>query len=383
MELKTYRARSMHEALALVRRELGPRAAVLQAREVHAGGLGWLGSERLIEVTASAEVAVPSRLPPRPAPAVEITPPRFSAVSGIDLTAASGEPASRPIPSEASARPARVDSTRPTPAGVATFRRLYADLIDVETPSDLARALVQQAMHGLSPSERDSLAICQSALLETIVRGIEIAGPIQTAPRERRLVALVGPTGVGKTTTLAKLAAHFRLQERRRVGLISLDTFRVAAVEQLRAYAQIIDLPLEVVAGSDQIGQALARLADSELILIDTAGCGPHDAARIEDLQSLLWEAQPDEVHLVLSGTSAASGLLGGCQSFAPLAANRLILTKLDESPGLGHLLPLLTAGKLPLSYLTDGQNVPGDVQLADAQRLARRILDCDPAAAP
>ena len=98
--------------------------------------------------------------------------------------------------------------------------------------------------------------------------------------------------------------------------------------------------------------------------------------------RSYLSEAQPDEVHLVLGGTSTSTALSRDCESFAALSANRLILTKLDESTGLGNLLPLLTAGQLPLSYLTDGQNVPGDIQLADAQRLARRILDSDMAAA-
>ena len=136
MELKTYRARSIHEALALVRRELGPHAAVLGTREVQSGAMGWLGGERLIEVTASAEVAVPSRLPPRPAAAVEIRPPRFSAVSGIDLAAPSERPLEEPAPRWDALPEEPSAPKRPAPAGVATFRRLFADLIDLDTPAD-------------------------------------------------------------------------------------------------------------------------------------------------------------------------------------------------------------------------------------------------------
>ena len=220
--------------------------------------LGWLGGDRLIEVTASAEVAVPSRLPRRPVPAVEITPPRFSAVSGIDLAA----PSTAAVAAKAGAiqrfgdRPGEADSQqRPAPtAGVGPFRGCYTDLIDVETPYDLARELVEQAMHESGGQRRGrSRRSPESHLLAAIGREIEVAGPILSVPRQRRRVALVGPTGVGKTTTLAKLAAHFRLDEHRRVGLISVDTFRMAAVEQLRTYAEIIDLPMEVVSTPDEM----------------------------------------------------------------------------------------------------------------------------------
>ena len=119
-------------------------------------------------------------------------------------------------------------------------------------------------------------------------------------------MALVGPTGVGKTTTTAKLAAHFRLHEHRRVGLITVDTYRIAAVEQLRTYADIIDLPMEVASTPDEMRQAIGRLADLDLILMDTAGRSPRDEVQIQELKSLLVEAQPDEVHLVLSCASGA-----------------------------------------------------------------------------
>jgi flagellar biosynthesis protein FlhF len=376
MELKTYRAKSIPEALALVRRELGPQAAVLGTRELRSGSgaLGWLGGDRLIEVTASSAVAIPSRLPPRPAPAVEVRPPRFTSVSGIDLAVHSEQsPAAQVEPEPA----------RPSPAAAAAFQRLFTDLIDIEAPYDVARDLAARVMRSLPADEWDHPQSVQSHLIATVGRGLEIAGPIQLEPRQRRLVALVGPTGVGKTTTIAKLAAHFRLQERHKVGLITVDNYRIAAVEQLRMYAQIIDLPLEFVASPDQMPQAIARLADVELILVDTGGRSPRDATKIQELQALLAEVAVDEIHLVLSCTASRGALESAAECFAAVGANRLILTKLDEAQALGNLLPLLGGGRLPLSYLTTGQSVPDDIQQADAAGLARRIFEREEASDP
>jgi flagellar biosynthesis protein FlhF len=204
---------------------------------------------------------------------------------------------------------------------------------------------------------------------------LPIAGPIRIPAGRRHLVALVGPTGVGKTTTIAKLAANFRLREQRRVGLITVDTYRIAAVEQLRTYADIIDLPMEVVATPREMHQAVARMADLDLILMDTAGRSPRDDVQIQELKGLLAEAAPDEVHLVLSSVASARCLANTAQQFAPVGTTALVLTKLDEAASLGNLLPLARSCGLPLSYLTNGQNVPDDIAAADAGRLARTIV--------
>jgi flagellar biosynthesis protein FlhF len=382
MQLKTYRAKTIHEALALVRRDLGPDAAVLGTREVRGTGgmLAWLRGDRLIEVTASDELIVPSRLPPRHAPAVEITPPRFTAVSGIDLAApatasmiAEAEHASSSLKTMAPGREA--DAGRSAQHATPAPPWLLDSLTDVETPEALARELVEQAMRSLAASEASDSKAARTHLVAAIGREIEVAGPILSMPRERRLVALVGPTGVGKTTTTAKIAAHFRLREHRRVGLITVDTYRIGAIDQLRTYADILDLPMEVASTPHEMQQAIGRLSDFDLILMDTAGRSPRDEAQIQELKLLLDEAQPDEVHLVLSCASAAAALASCTERFAAVGANRLILTKLDEAQGLGALLPLLRTNRLPLSYVTHGQNVPDDIEIADPVHLAQQIL--------
>ena len=218
----------------------------------------------------------------------------------------------------------------------------------------------------------------KSHIARLIENEIEVTGPITPVDGKRRMVALVGPTGVGKTTTIAKLAANHRLREKQRVGLITVDTYRIAAVEQLRTYADIIDLPMEVVSTPREMREAVARMTDLDLILMDTAGRSPRDDVKIQELKSMLAEAKPDEVHLVLSSVAGASSLAQTAEKFAGVGTTALLLTKLDEAASLGNLLPLLRTCRLPLSYLTNGQNVPDDIQVAAKRQVAQMVLGVD-----
>ena len=253
--------------------------------------------------------------------------------------------------------------------------RLYARLIEAEIGEDLARELVDRLRQEAAGDEIDDSALAQARLLRMVEDEIEIAGPIRPALGHCRLAALVGPTGVGKTTTIAKLAANFRLRDKRRVGLITVDTYRIAAVEQLRTYAEIIDLPMRVVATPEEMRAAVASMADLDLVLLDTAGRSPQDEVKLRELQALLTVADADEVHLVLSSAASPATLKRTAERFAAVGVTGLILTKLDEAAQLGALLPLLRSCKLPLSYLTNGQNVPDDISSAERRSLARGIL--------
>jgi flagellar biosynthesis protein FlhF len=253
--------------------------------------------------------------------------------------------------------------------------RLYAGLIEAEIGEDVARELIERLRNEASGEEIDDSALAQSRLLRMVEDEIDVAGPIRTAPGRRRLVALVGPTGVGKTTTIAKLAANFRLRDKRRVGLITVDTYRIAAVEQLRTYADIIDLPMRVVATPEEMRAAVQSMSDLDLVLLDTAGRSPQDEVKLRELKAFLGEAGADEVQLVLSSAASSATLIRTAERFAGVGVTSLILTKLDEAARLGALLPLLRSCRLPLSYLTHGQNVPDDIAPAERRRLARGIL--------
>lgn len=382
MHVKTYRARSLQEALQLVRHELGSKAAVLHTREVtSARWLRWLGRPRWIEVTASASVHVPSRLAPRNNHTDLARGTAAASAAGIDLQQAEQFVSAQEVRSQLADLQSLVEGLCRRTAGSARHElsdvlfRQFTELLDADVPEELARELIDRLRVEATPLELADPHLLRSRLGVMLEAQIATAAPIELTPGRRHLVALVGPTGVGKTTTIAKLAANYRLQQRKRVGLITVDTYRIAAVEQLRTYADIIDLPMEVVATGQEMREALARLADLDLVLMDTAGRSPKDELRIAELSALLGEARPDEVHLVLSGTSSAASLTQAASRFAAAGTTALVLTKLDEAASLGNLLPLVRASQLPLSYVTHGQKVPDDIEAADPRKLARQVL--------
>ncbi|MBX3412477.1 MAG: flagellar biosynthesis protein FlhF [Pirellulales bacterium] len=368
MELKTFRAANMQEALALVRRELGPQAAVLHTREVRASGLRRLvPGARQIEVTASNSVNVPSRLPARQAVAaapmaVAAAPPDHLQSQLADLQAMVEDLCRRTQNSSTHELPERLF-------------HIFTDLIEADVPEELARELVDRVRREAPRDELGDDRLVRGRLCRMIEGDIRTSGPLRVTPGQCRVVALVGPTGVGKTTTVAKLAAQYRLREKRAVGLITVDTYRIAAVEQLRTYADIIDLPMHVVSTPREMRKSIEQMQHLELILMDTAGRSPRDEVKIQELKVFLQEARADEVHLVLSSVAGAASLARTAERFATAGTTSLLFTKLDEATGLGNLLPVIREAGLPLSYVTNGQNVPDDIEAADARELASIVL--------
>ena len=258
------------------------------------------------------------------------------------------------------------------------FFELFTSLLDADVNESLARELIERLRLEMRGGDIKDPILLQARIARMIENDIHASGPIRLQPGCCRVVALVGPTGVGKTTTIAKLAAHYRLKEKRRVGLITVDTYRIAAVEQLRTYADIIDLPMKVVSTPREMREAVKSLGHLDLVLIDTAGRSPKDEVRLQELRAFLTEAAADEVHLVLSSVMSAKMLEQTAGCFAEVGTTSLLLTKLDEAGGLGNVLPLLRSCGLPLSYLTNGQNVPDDIEIASPERLTRYILGAE-----
>jgi flagellar biosynthesis protein FlhF len=190
-----------------------------------------------------------------------------------------------------------------------------------------------------------------------------------------RRIALIGPAGVGKTTTLAKLAAHHKLRRNRQVAIISTDSYRVGASVQIERYAEIIGAPSAVAATPRALRAALHRFAESDLILIDTPGAGPRDEERLTAMRELLATAAPDEVHLTLPGSMSLDAQLQAVRAFAPMQPTHVALTKLDEAVGFGVILNTIDQLHLRLSYITSGQGVPDDLIHACGERVAELVL--------
>jgi flagellar biosynthesis protein FlhF len=259
-----------------------------------------------------------------------------------------------------------------------TLLELYGDLVANDVDPFIALRLCEYTQRTLLDQDGESALDPEKARIfmrRIISDFIPVAPPIQLESGRTRVVALVGPTGVGKTTTIAKLAAYAKLELKQKVALLTLDTFRIAAVDQLHQYAEILQVPLHVALTVEDLKSALRFYQDRTLVLIDTPGHSPKDAEMMAQLRRFLDELPDVEVHLVLSATTKPKDLADIAQRFESLNPTRLIFTKLDETSTLGPLLSTLVRVKRPLSYLGTGQEVPQDLEMATSRRLADLIL--------
>lgn len=200
-------------------------------------------------------------------------------------------------------------------------------------------------------------------------------GGINLNGNSQKVVTLVGPTGVGKTTTIAKLAAHFAYRESKKVAIFSLDTYRLGAVEQLRLYGEIMEIPIEICASRVEFKQAMQLHSDKDLILIDTTGKSHSDHSYAAQLKHIL-KGTPDlETHLVLSVTSQEKILEESFKQFSPLDIDRVLFTKLDEGVCFGSLFNFSIKNRLPFSYFATGQRVPEDIEVAVQDRAISLIF--------
>lgn len=190
-----------------------------------------------------------------------------------------------------------------------------------------------------------------------------------------RIVALIGATGVGKTTTLAKIAARFVLEKNIKAALITADTYRISAVDQLKTYSDIIGLPLEIVYSPDELKVAIHKHRDKDLILIDTAGRSQHNDYQMKELQDFLAVDNHIERHLVMSATTKNRDAADILDKFSVCNPNRVIFTKADETSSVGLILNLLAKKDIALSFLTNGQSVPDDIVPATPKKLAELLL--------
>ncbi len=243
--------------------------------------------------------------------------------------------------------------------------------INVETSRTIAGFLRQS----LTEQELSDSAHVQDTIVSTIEDLIKVKPPVFAAKQKQQRIALVGPTGVGKTTTLAKIAANYLSKHSHSIALITIDTYRIAAVEQLKVYGEIMRLPVDVVINPEQLERAIARHSDKELILIDTAGRSPRDSYCIEELASFLPEKLDIDKHLVLAAGSRENELLSTINRFNTLGISNTIFTKIDECASLGILLNIQIQDSTPLSWVTNGQRVPEDLLEASPKIIAQLIM--------
>ncbi len=207
-------------------------------------------------------------------------------------------------------------------------------------------------------------------------KGVRCGGPISLNEWGPKIVALVGPTGSGKTTTIAKLGAEFALKQKKKVAFISLDTFRLGAVEQLQIYGDLMQVPVEVAADQKDFNQLIEDHSDKDLILIDTMGRNNKDVQYCEELIEIFKTVSNIEIHLVQSVTSQEQVMEKTIKQFSGLNVDRLLFTKLDEGVNFGLLFNVSVRFKVPFSYFTTGQRVPEDIEIAGQTKVIRLIFN-------
>ena len=255
------------------------------------------------------------------------------------------------------------------------LRSLYERLLDYGISPETAQMLSDNAGNTLAPERLSDLFNQQEFISRTIGDLLSVNTNIFPDHQRQHRLALVGPTGVGKTTTLAKIAAEYLSNHSSSIAFITIDTYRIAAVEQLKVYGEIMNLPVEVVLNPEQLEQMLLKHRDKELILIDTAGRSPQDTLCINELASFLSPKLDIQKHLVLSATTREKELFETMQRFSILEIDNAIITKIDECSSLGLLLDIQLREKLPFSYITNGQRVPEDLLKADKELLTQLIM--------
>ncbi|OGU10265.1 MAG: flagellar biosynthesis protein FlhF [Geobacteraceae bacterium GWC2_58_44] len=256
-------------------------------------------------------------------------------------------------------------------------QRLLGLLADELRAEDVGTAAVELMMQQIRPAAEDGAGIeeLRSLMAEALAGMVKCSGSLRIKKNGPRVVAVVGPTGVGKTTTIAKLAAMYALNRRVSVAMVTTDNFRVGAIEQLKTYAKIMDLPLEVAGNTQELAKALAKHADKDLILIDTAGRSPKDTERLDELKGYLECQAGIDIYLCLSATTRAREIDEIIATFGTLPVTRLLFTKLDESKSFGCIVDTYLKHKMPLSYFSTGQKVPEDIEVATARKLASMVV--------
>ncbi|MCR8642174.1 flagellar biosynthesis protein FlhF [Paenibacillus sp. N1-5-1-14] len=430
MRVKRYVVDSMPDALHKIRSELGNDAVILNTKEVRLGGFLGFFAKKKIEVVAAIDesasktnaaeqaaanafMAMVPQIKTQPiVPPVIIPESRLAAEAPIvpplvrapSISVQTNDRATFPIATPVAA-PAveQVDSSRKRAEDqLLTEIKLMKEMMsklalsnqsggqaiqpeivkwyenrltDQEISSEIVQDLLQ---HAIEESRTAEVELSNDFIRESLTKQLKAIfqkGNQSTLHPQTRIVHFVGPTGVGKTTTIAKLAAEQVLKDRRKVGFITSDTYRIAAIEQLKTYANILNVPIEVVFSPQDLNKAFTSLHDVDVIFMDTAGRNYRNEMYVSELHALLQSEGQSETYLVLSLTTKYRDMKVIIDHFSKFKLDKVLLTKMDETDSYGCIVNIVHEFGLTISYMTDGQNVPDDIILFNEDKLIDLIL--------
>lgn len=262
---------------------------------------------------------------------------------------------------------------------VKIFRMMYQTLLDNEVDEVYVNQLLDDVMK--VARKGSSMDFILSHVYQKMILKFGNPNVITLKEKGPQIAFFIGPTGVGKTTTIAKIASKFKVEQGKKVAFLTADTYRISATEQLRTYANILDAPLTVIYAPEEMAQAVAKLSEYDLIFVDTAGFSHKNETQREDTRKLLQVLGSDYqtiVYLVLSATTKYRDLKEICDMYRSITDYSLVFTKLDETSAYGNLLNIKLYSGADISYMTNGQNVPDDMEVFQSQEIVKKLLGGD-----
>ncbi len=402
MNIKTFKGKTEEEAMELAKKELGDHAVKMAARKVEPKGFFQkLFSQPIWEVTAAVdEPDVYERTIPRK-PVAEKPEAFYMPSSGnvqepkalFDEKKAEGgsnaieqkldnlkklfEEQIREQGKSAEEFKEKTESkeSEMPDKNIAFLRLIFKQLLENEVDEQYANQIITEIETSLK-KETDVSKILAN-IYQKIVLKLGQTKTLEVVSGKTKYIFFIGPTGVGKTTTIAKLAYSLMEQKKAKVALLAADTYRIAAVDQLRTYAEIMNIPLYVIYSETELSEYKDELEKFDVILVDTAGRSHRNKEQRDDIERLIHSipAEAREIYLVLSATTKYRDLVKITEAYSEIAEYRLIFTKLDETSTIGNIYNIKMLTGAPLSYSTNGQNVPDDISRMDPQNIARQLL--------
>jgi flagellar biosynthesis protein FlhF len=394
--VKRFVANDMQEAIRKINSEFGPDAVILQNKNVRKKGVTGLLSKPMVEVVAAYEPSQGKNKEEKSKISKQTggKPIERKEISGVLKEKAVREPAVKKeedekvrqlysqiaelknVVSDFSDK-MRVANREAPLAFSPDVLKLYNGLIEHDVAEELSGEIAAQAQSVKNRREIKVSVVAENIIIDRLGD----AAPLRPRTYKQNIILFVGPTGAGKTTTLAKLAGSFKFRDQLDVGIINTDTYRVGALEQAKKYAEIMDIPIKTAYNPCELKEAVRAMENRDVVLIDTAGKNVREESNRKELEEIICAAGADEVFLVMSIDTGFKACRDIIRNFSFLSGYKLILTKLDEVSAWGNALNIASLAKRPLSYVTMGQNVPEDIQKADIQALAGRIAGCGEAA--